>query len=65
MSRFRDEERLRVALALLPDRERRAVELRFFGKASVSDVAREFNLTYRQTRLLLSRAARTLREVLT
>lgn len=65
MSRHKDAERLRVALALLPEAERRAVELRYYGKSPVADVAKTLGLTYRQTRSLLSRAARKLREVLT
>ena len=59
---FDDRELLSGLLATLPERERRIVELRFFGERSQRDIAEEIGISQMHVSRLLRRALATLRE---
>ncbi len=59
---FENRELVGDLLASLPDRERRIVELRFFGERSQRDIAEEVGISQMHVSRLLRKALATLRE---
>jgi len=62
--RNEEEERVLRAMAQLPERERRVIELRFLAGKSNAEVARELGVTEAHARVILFRATGSVRELL-
>jgi RNA polymerase sigma-B factor len=63
MERFESRTRLADALRALPPRERKVIELRFFGNLSQTEVARRMGISQMHVSRLQQRALKRLREV--